>query len=181
MDRKRVFEELRVRLVNKNRLQHSLAVEAIMINLAKHLHEDIELWGLAGLLHDIDLDIVEGDMKRHGLLAAEILKGLNIDDTVIFAIKAHNPELGFIRRRKIDKALFCTDHLPGFIAKCAMSLPDRKISTLKTQYLMDKFKEKDFFEETNKKQIITCNELGLTLKEFFEIGLEQMKRIKYQL
>ena len=107
MNRKTAFEELSVRLENKGLIQNSLTVEAIMRKLAVYLQEDIELWGLAGLLHNIDQEMVDGDLQRKGLGGAEILEGLNVNPTIIYAIKAHNPELGVQRRRRIDKALFC--------------------------------------------------------------------------
>lgn len=178
MDRNMAFEEVKARLFNKSRLQHSIEVEAVMRELAEYLHEDIEVWGLTGLLHDIDLDIVEGDLNRHGLVAAEILEGLNVDPTIIYSIKSHNPQLGFPRRRKVDKALYCCDHLPRFIAKCALSVSGQKVSDLNAEYLLEKFREDDFFSSSNKEQILTCNELGLSLMDFFNIGLNAMKKIE---
>ncbi|NLX77566.1 MAG: HDIG domain-containing protein [Clostridiaceae bacterium] len=181
MNRDRALEELKARLTDDKRLQHSIAVEAIMRKLAKHLHAEIEIWGLTGLLHDIDLDIVEGDLNRHGLVAAEILEGLSVDPTVIYSIKTHNPRLGYQRRRKLDKALYCCDHLPRLIEKCALSVPGKSISGLDSDYLVQKFNEDGFFNEPDKEQIATCSELGLTLKEFFDIGLDAMKEIEYKL
>lgn len=179
MDRERALDELKARLMDKNRLQHSIAVEAIMRELAKRLHEEIELWGLTGLLHDIDLDIVEGDLTKHGLVAAEILEGLSIDPAIIYSVKSHNPQLGLQRRRKVDKALYCSDHLPRFIEKCTLS--GKNISDLTVDDLLGKFHEEDYISETHKEQISTCSELGLSLKEFFDIGLKAMKDNDYKI
>ncbi|HID91423.1 TPA: HDIG domain-containing protein, partial [Candidatus Bathyarchaeota archaeon] len=66
-----------------------LAVEAIMRSLARHLGEDEELWGITGLLHDIDYEATEASMERHGLVAERLLSGA-VPDAVIRAIKAHN-------------------------------------------------------------------------------------------
>jgi len=181
MDRERAFDELKARLFNESRLRHSMAVEAIMREMAGYLHEEIEIWGLTGLLHDIDLDIVEGDLSRHGLVASEILEGLSVDPAIIYSVKSHNPQLGFPRRRKVDKALFCSDHLPRFIEKCALSVQDRNISGLTVEYLLEKFNEDGFISEEHKEQIKTCSKLGLSLEEFFDIGLKAMKNIEYDI
>lgn len=175
MDRERALDELKARVVDPEKIRHCLAVEAIMRELAKYMHEKIEIWGLTGLLHDIDLDIVEGDLKKHGLVAAEILEGLDVDPAVIYSVKSHNPQLGFQRRRKVDKALYCSDHLPGFIQKCASSIPGKKVSDLTVEYLVKKFNEDGFAEKEHKEQISTCSELGLSLEEFFKIGLRALK------
>ena len=53
MNREEAFKELQERLTNANLIKHSLAVEAIMRGIAIYFKEDIEKWGLAGLLHDI--------------------------------------------------------------------------------------------------------------------------------
>jgi len=181
MDRDRALEELKARLFNESRLRHSIAVEAIMREMAIYMHEEIEVWGLTGLLHDIDLDIVEGDLSRHGLVAAEILEGLSVDNSIIHSIKSHNPQLGIPRRRKVDKALYCSDHLPRFIEKCALSTPGKSISDLTVDYLLDKFEEDGFISEAHKEQIKTCGKLGLSLEEFFDIGLKAMKKIEYKI
>ncbi|AGC68244.1 metal dependent phosphohydrolase [Thermoclostridium stercorarium subsp. stercorarium DSM 8532] len=181
MNRKRAFDELKARLSDEKKIRHSLAVEAIMRELAEFLHEETEAWGLTGLLHDIDLDIVEGDLEKHGLVAADILEGLSVDPAIIYSIKSHNPKLGFPRRRKVDKALYCSDHLPRFIEKCASAIPGRSISDLTVGYLIKKFNEEGFINREHKEQISTCNELGLSLEKFFEIGLNAMKNIKYDI
>lgn len=180
MDRERAVEELRARLFDINRLRHSFAVEAVMRELAGRLHEEIEIWGLTGLLHDIDLDIVDGDLEQHGLVAAEILEGLSVDKSIIHSIKSHNPNLGFPRRRKVDKALYCSDHLPRFIEKCASTIPGNNIFDLTVDYLVEKFNEEGFVKEEHKEQILTCGELGLTPEEFFDIGLNALKKVEYK-
>jgi len=177
MDRERALAELKARLVTKNLIKHSLAVEAIMRKLAAYFQEDIELWGLAGLLHDIDYDKAGSDPEKHGLVGAEILDGLNVDHTVIYAIKAHNPKTGIVRRRKIDKALYCTDPLSGLITACALILPDKKLEGVTTEFVIKKFTEKSFAKGANREQIMTCEEIGLSLEKFIDLGLEAMKSI----
>ncbi len=181
MDRERAFVELKARLETKNLIKHSLAVEAIMKKLAVYFQEDVEIWAMAGLLHDIDFDRIGKDPKKHGLIGAEILEGLNVDPTIIYAVKAHNPELGLERRRRIDKALFCSDPLSGLIIACALILPDKKIKGVSTDFVLRKFGEKSFARGANRKQIETCSEIGLTLEQFIDMGLEGMEEIHEEL
>lgn len=181
MDRDRAYAELRARLETKNLIKHSLAVEAIMRKLASYFQEDIELWGLAGLLHDIDYDKAGSDPEKHGIIGAEILDGLNVDHTVIYAVKAHNPQTGVERRRRIDKALYCADPLSGLITACALILPDKKLEGVTTEFVLKKFNEKAFARGANREQIMTCEEIGLSLEKFIELGLEAMKEIHEEL
>jgi putative nucleotidyltransferase with HDIG domain len=177
MDRERALAELKARLVTKNLIKHSLAVEAIMRKLAAFFQEDIELWGLAGLLHDIDYDKTGSDPEKHGIVGAEILDGLNVDHTVIYAVKAHNSKTGIVRRRKIDKALYCSDPLSGLIIACALIKPDKKLESVTTEFVLKKFGENSFAKGANREQIMTCEEIGLSLEKFIDLGLEAMKNI----
>lgn len=181
MDRKAAFEELAVRLENKELIKHSLAVEAIMRKLAVYLQEDVELWGQAGLLHDIDRDKIGGDYDRHGQLGAEILEGLNVNPTIIYAVKSHNPKLGVPPRRRIDKALSCSNQLAVLLIACAKSLPDKKLGSMDIQYITERFQEEGFAEDADRNKISACEEIGISLGLFFEIGLTAMQEISEDL
>jgi putative nucleotidyltransferase with HDIG domain len=80
MDREQAFNELRARVKNPNLLKHSLAVEAIMRGLATVLRDNVEVWGLTGLLHDIDYERTASDPSRHS--RAEILENLGYDSEI---------------------------------------------------------------------------------------------------
>lgn len=181
MERQKAYEELIARLESNNLIKHSLAVEAIMMRLAAHLKENVQQWGIAGLLHDIDLDRTKNDLEKHSLLGADILEGLDVDSTIVYAIKAHNPIHGIDRKRKIDKALFCSDPLSGLLTACALILPDKKIEGVNREFVLKKFNEKSFAKGSKREQIKTCSELGLQLEEFIDIGLAAMKEIHTEL
>lgn len=178
VNRSAALDALKFRIENKNLLKHSLAVEAIMRNLAKYLHEDTDTWGIAGLVHDIDLERIDGDMSRHGLVGAEILEGLNFDETIVYAVKAHNPANLLPRRRKIDKALYCADPMASLILSCTMTLQDKKMTVIDEAFVMKKFYETGFARGANREQIRTCTELDLQLDDFIRISLESLREIK---
>ncbi len=181
MDRNRALEELKLRIENKNTIKHSLAVEAIMRKLAIYFNEHETLWGITGLVHDIDYERVEGDMAKHGKMGADILEALNFDNTVVYAVRAHNPANNIARRRKIDKALYCADPVSGLIIACALILPSKKLKDVDEDFVMKKYHQKAFARGADREQIATCTELGLTLEEFIKISLEALKEISDEL
>lgn len=177
MDRSKALDELNVRLTNKNLIKHSLAVEAIMHDLAVRLHEPAELWGMAGLLHDIDYERTLDKPEIHGIIGAEILDVLGFDQEITYAIKAHNSMTGVSRNRKIDKALYCADPVSGLITAGALILPSKKLADVSVEFIMKRMTEKSFAKGANREQIVKCDELGLSLEEFIGIALYAMKRI----
>jgi len=181
MDRERALAELKARLSNKNLIKHSLAVEAIMRDLAALLRDNVEMWGLAGLLHDIDYDKTAGDPAKHSLLGAEILQNLGIDEEIVYAVKAHNDYHGIERKRKLDKALYCADPVSGLITAAALILPSKKLEDVSVEFVLKRMNEKAFARGANREQIKTCSELGLTLEEFIEVSLNAMKKISGEL
>lgn len=181
MDRLQAFNELRARLGNDNLIKHSLAVEAIMRELAVVFQEDIEKWGLVGLLHDIDYDLTVNNMSRHGIIGAEILENLGMDQSIIYSIKAHNDYHGIERKRKMDKCLYAADPLSDLIMASVLILPSKKLAHVTVEFVMDRYNEPEFAEGADREQIKTCSKVGLSLKQFTEIGIGAMQKIAVDL
>lgn len=176
MDRGQALDLLKENLTNENLVNHSLAVEAIMRGIAERLGEDVEKFGLAGLLHDIDYDITAEEPSRHSLLGAEILEKHGLPEDVIYAVKVHNEIHGLERKSMLDKALYAADPTSGFITAAALVRPDRKLAEVGLKSLKKRFKEKAFAKGASREQMSTCSELGLELDEFLTICLESMKK-----
>ncbi len=181
MDRNRALEELKLRIENKNTLKHSLAVEAIMRKLAILFNEYEVLWGITGLVHDIDYERIQGDMNQHGRMGADILEALNFDNTVVYAVRAHNPLNNITRRRKIDKALYCADPMSGLIIACALIVPSKKLKDIDEDFVLKKYYQKGFARGADREQIATCTEIEITIEEFIKISLEALKEISNEL
>ena len=162
---------------NRNLIYHMLATEAIMRALARHFGEDEEEWGLTGLLHDIDVELTEGDMRAHSKLGADIVRELGASEEMAKAILCHNEAHGIPSETMLDKALLCADPLTGLIVASVLVRPDRKLEGLTAKSLMKRFGERRFAAGANREQIAKCGELGLELEEFIELGLEAMKGI----
>jgi putative nucleotidyltransferase with HDIG domain len=180
LNRDEILDSIHGNVQDKNMIRHMLATEAIMRALAKRLGEDEEEWGITGLIHDIDMELVEGDMRSHGTLGADIAKELGASETMAHAILCHNEAHGIPRETKLDKALFCTDPLSGLITAAALVRPD-KLSGLTTKSVMKRFREKSFAAGVNREQVARCQEIGLELEEFITLGIEAMKGISSEL
>ena len=177
MNRKEVLESVRENVGNKNLVKHMLAAEAVMRALARRLGEDGEEWGLTGLLHDIDVELTEGDMKAHSKLGADLARELGVSEAMAHAILCHNQAHGVSCETRLDKALFCVDPLTSLITAAALVRPDKKLAGLKAKSVVKRFKEKDFAAGVDREQISSCRELGLELSEFIELGLGAVRGI----
>jgi len=167
---------LRENVRNDKLLKHMLAVEAIMRSIAKRINEDEELWGLVGLLHDVDYERVGKDMSKHGLESAEMLRGL-LPEEALNAIKAHNDLTGFKDDSPLALALKAADQLSGLIVATALVMPHKKLEEVKVKSLKRKMKQKDFARSVDRAKILLCEQLGLSLTEFLEIGLRALQEI----
>ena len=145
--------------------------------LAKHLGEDEEEWGLTGLLHDIDMELTEGDMNTHSKLGADLAKELGASEAMVHAILCHNEAHGIPRETKLDKALFCVDPLTGLITAAALVRPDKKLASLEAKSVIKKFKQKGFAAGANRQQIALCSEIEIEFAQFIELGLMAMQGI----
>ncbi len=144
--------------------------------LAARLGGDQPVWETAGFLHDIDLDITGGDMSRHGLVGADLLRGQGFDDEIIGAVLAHagkkTPE------SPVEKALTCVDGLTGLIVSATLVLPTKKIADLTTESVLKRFREKRFAAGVNRELIASCDPwLSIPLEDFVEITLAAMQQI----
>ena len=169
---------------------HCIESEAIMRNLATRLGEDEEIWGIVGLLHDIDWDLTKNDLGQHCVKAIEILKNEGATDFLIETVVSHgygwegatSPELiGKKRTTKIQHALVSAETLTGLIVASALVQPDKKLANVSLHSLQKKFKDKGFAARCNRELIKECEELEITLDEFLEIGLKSLQGISDKL
>jgi putative nucleotidyltransferase with HDIG domain len=180
-DRAAVVAEVEARVVNVNLRRHMLAAEAIMRALAERLGEDPDVWGLVGLGHDLDSEETEGDVARHGAVAAETLRGLGLPDAAVHAVAAHNPDTGVAATERIDIALIAADQLSGLITAAALVRPDKDLAGVKLKSVRKRYREGAFARGVDREAIARCEELGVELDDFFALGLEAMQGIAPEL
>lgn len=160
----------------RNIVYHMIAVEAVMQGLAKHFGDDEDLWGLTGLLHDIDYEQIGDAWEKHGVLAGEILKDM-VSEEVGRAIKAHNFErTNVIPESRMEKALICCDAISGLLVACALVMPTKKLAEVKVKTVKKKFKDKDFARGANRERILFCEKIDVTREKFFEVALDGLKK-----
>lgn len=162
-------------IANERMIGHSLASEAVMRALAARLGEDEDKWGMAGLLHDLDIELVDGDLSRHALEAEKILNEHGVDPEIIDAIKMHNEiATGRERQTTFQHALAAGETITGLIVATAMVYPDRKLSSVKAKSVVKRMKEKAFAASVNRDHIRECEKIGIGIQEFAEISITAM-------
>lgn len=175
MNRDEAWKLVQKHVTNKNLQKHMLATEAVMKALAKQYNEDENLWGLAGLLHDLDYTQTVDDFEKHGFITAEILSEYNIDENIIHAIKSHPGHLP--RESQMDKALYAADPVTGLIVAAALMHPSKKLQNVEVEFIERRFGEKRFAAGADRDQIKSCETLGLSLHDFLALSLKAMQSI----
>lgn len=182
--REQAFELVKKYNKDEKDLIHYLESEAVMKELAKKLGEDEEYWGMLGLLHDIDWSLTKENVETHLTKAPELLKEAGFDEKFIEIILSHGygfEELPHLkdkkRTEKIQHALAASETITGLVHTYAL-MRDSRISDMKAKGLKKKFKDKTFAAKIDRDIIRECENLDLTLDEFFEVAIEGIKKIK---
>ncbi len=193
MDRTQAFDLLKRKIKNKNLIKHCLAVEAIMKEIADDLNTkgfsldgadrkfDEDVWGVTGLLHDIDYEETADDPLNHSLVSEKILKEEGYDKEIIYAIKVHNDVHGLPLKSEMDIALFSCDPVSGLIVASALIKPQKSLSAIDADFVLNRYKEKSFAKGANRNTMLQSGKLGYDLLEFFEISLKGMNKISKEL
>lgn len=126
--RARASDVLRSKSPEEKYLNHARAVEAIMRELAG-AKDDKDEWGLAGLLHDIDIGTARYDLPRHGIVGAQILRDLGFSAPVVHAVSAHDDHSGLARASRLDHSLYCADQIYWLIAGAGVRFPSEEFNT----------------------------------------------------
>jgi putative nucleotidyltransferase with HDIG domain len=182
MEREQALEFLGRHVKADNLRKHCLATEAVMRALAAHLGEPVELWGLTGLLHDLDFEETADRPEVHGLRTVSMLAGTDVPAEALEAIKAHNAEgLGVERKTRLDFALTCAESITGLIVATALVYPDRRLASVKPKSILKRMKEKDFARGVDRDRVRLCEEIQVPLAEFAALSLRAMHGISNEI
>lgn len=155
--------------------KHALAVEAVMVHFAYIFGEDAEVWGVAGLLHDLDY---EKYPEEHCQKAEEIMRERGIDETYIRTMNCHaygictdtKPE------SKMEMVLYTIDELTGLVNAACLMRPSKSVLDLELKSLKKKFKDKSFAAGVNRDVVKSgCEMLGMDLDVVMQETINGMK------
>ena len=173
IDREAALALLREFNPEPHMLQHALASEAVMRALARHFGEDEELWGLAGLLHDVDYPLTKDAPERHGVQAVGIL-GDKVPAEAVYAIQAHNSECtGVEPKSRLDFALRAGETITGLVNAAALMRPTG-MEGMEVKSLKKKMKDKAFAAAVSRDRIRECERMELPLDAFLGIAIVAM-------
>jgi predicted hydrolase (HD superfamily) len=168
---------LKENVTSENMLKHCFASEAVLRGIARRLGENEDEYGIAGLLHDIDVEITNADPFTHGPYAEKLLKG-KITDEMLDAIVMHNEvATGKERSTQFQHALAAGETITGLITATALVYPDKKVTSVKTSSVTKRMKQKAFAASVKRENIMECEKIGIPLEEFAEISIRCMSEI----
>jgi putative nucleotidyltransferase with HDIG domain len=178
MNRDAALALLEKQLKNRNLVRHCLAVESCMVALARDLglgEQEVEVWSLAGLLHDLDYEQTADSPERHGRITVQILEELGVEERVRRGILAHAGNAP--RDSALEKAIYAVDPITGLIVAAALMHPTKSLAGLDVPFVLKRFKEKRFAAGADRSQISACQELGYDLETFTGHCLKAMQGI----
>ena len=156
-------------------IQHCLASEAVLRGIARHLGRDEERWGLAGLLHDLDVEVTNAEPTVHGTQTEVLLKDYDVDPEVLDAIRMHNEcSAGKERSTEFQYALAAGETITGLIFATTYVYPDRRLTSVKPKSVVKRMKEKAFAASVRRENIMECEKIGIPIDEFAALAIAAM-------
>lgn len=182
--REEAVELLKSMPQEESEINHYLESEAIMRGLAEKFGEDVDYWGMLGLLHDVDWAHTKDNWSEHTIKAEEILKEKGFDDEFIRLVQSHGYGYDEIpahkekqRSEKVEHALAAAETLTGIIYAYAL-MRGKKVSDMEVKGLKKKFKDKSFAANCNREIVGEIEKTGLEIGEFFELAISAIRGIK---
>ena len=158
-------------------ISHALAVEAVMRHIARKKSADEELWGVIGLIHDVDYEEHPDEHLRH---APEILRRHGWPEESVRAVASHGWGLftDIAPVTDLEKTLFAIDELTGLVAAAALVRPSRSVLDLPVKSVLKKWKDKAFAAGVDRKVIEKgAAMMEVSLEELIAETIEGMKTI----
>lgn len=158
-------------------IQHAYTVEGVMRWFAEQLGygQDVEFWGMVGLLHDIDFEMYP---EEHCIKAPELLRAAGIGEEMIHAICSHayGMHVDVKPEHQMEKVLYATDELTGLIWATALMRPTKSTQDMELKSLKKKYKTMNFAAGCSRDVIEKGAEmLGWDLNDLLQQTLDAMK------
>ena len=161
--------------------KHMLSVEAAMRAYASKLGEDVERWGLAGLIHDFDYERFPNNAhsatEEHPAEGVRILRARGWPEDILEAVLGHAQYSGVPRVTPMAKTLFAVDELTGLITATALVRPSRSVHEVEARSVRKKMKDKAFARGVSREDVIQgADALGVDLDEHIAFVIGAMQR-----
>ena len=166
---------------SENLRKHALAVEACMRYYARLWGEDEELWGITGLLHDMDYD-QHPSLEEHPFVGMEILREKGYPEEVVRAVGAHADHTGIPRQTRMEHTLFACDEMTGFVTAVALVRPNKKLAEVDASAVRKKMKDIAFARAVNRDELLRgAEEIGVPFDEHVQNVINAMSGIADEL
>ena len=165
--------------------RHMIAVEVALRAYARHFNQDEDLWGLTGLLHDLDYERhpnMDDTENGHPRTELRLFRERGYPAELIHAVEAHATFLGVPSESLLDKALLACDELTGLLLACAYVRPDRDLRNVELKSVKKKWKDKAFTAAIDRQENQHFIEfLGVPFDEHVQRVLTAMQTIAPEL
>jgi putative nucleotidyltransferase with HDIG domain len=177
MNREEALTLVREFVKNEGLVRHMLCVEAAMRFYAEKFGEEVETWGLLGLLHDFDWEI-HPTLEGHPADGAPILRERGVSEEFVQDILSHADHTGIPRDTLRRKALYACDEITGLVTAVALVRPSRSLYDLEASSVKKKWKDKAFAAGTNRAEMEqAAKEFGVDLWEHTANVITAMRKI----
>lgn len=181
MTREKALSIVREFVKNESLVKHMLCVEAAMRFYAEKHGEDVETWGLLGLLHDFDWEI-HPTLEEHPQKGSAILRERGVSEEIIQDILSHADHTGVPRDTLRRKALAACDEITGLITAVALVRPSHSLYDLEASSVKKKWKDKAFAAGASREEMThSAQEFGVDLWEHVGNVIHAMRGIAPEL
>ena len=162
--------------------KHMLSVEAAMRAYAAKFGEDVDRWGITGLIHDFDYEKFPNDAhsatEEHPAEGVRILRSRGFPEDILEAILGHAQYSGVPRQSLMAKTLFAVDELTGLVTATALVKPNKSVMDVEARSVRKKMKDKAFARGVNRDDVINgAADLGVDLDEHIAFVIAAMQGV----
>ena len=184
LSRSATLELLRKHNRDEGHIRHALAVEATMRWFARKAGADEDLWGIAGLIHDIDWEEMQATPQLHTKEGARWLRSEGYPEEIARAVEAHGWGIcsDVEPKSPMEKTLFTIDELTGMVITAALVRPSRSLSDLEVKSVKKKWKDKAFARGVDRDLILKgADMMGVQLDDLIQGVIEAMRPVEREL
>jgi predicted hydrolase (HD superfamily) len=175
--REEAFKLLNEYTKSDSLIKHGLTVEGVMRHFAELFNDDVEKWGIIGLVHDLDYEIYP---EQHCIKVKEIMQENNWPEEYIHAVQSHGWGIccDVEPVEKMEKVLFTIDELTGLITAAALLRPSKSVLDLEVKSVKKKWKQKSFAAGVNREIIEEgAQRLGMDMDTVIAETIKGMQKI----